>query len=176
MLEATIFLGVLHESDVEWLVTNSKEHDVAPGTVLIRCGEPVEFLYLVVDGALDVTVFSPDARHIATLYAGELAGEMSFVDLQPPSATVTAGMRSKILAIAKSALTEKITDDPEFGSRFYKGISVLLAGRLRAAYSIGARRRTDAESKVEVSVLEKRYAEIQHRLALRDSKKTSHAR
>lgn len=176
MLEATIFLGVLHESDVEWLVKNSAEHEVAPGTVLIRCGEPVAFLYLLVDGALGVTVFSPDARHVATLYAGELAGEMSFVDLQPPSATVTAAMRSRILAIAKSALTEKIREDAGFGARFYKGISVLLAGRLRAAYSIDVRPHTDADSKIEVSVLEKRYAEIQHRLALGGSKKASHAR
>ena len=136
MLEAAAFLGVLNEPDVEWLVANSKQHKVESGSVLIRRGQPVEFLYLIVDGAFDVTVFVPKKprgeRHIATLYAGELMGEMSFVDSHPPSATVTAGMNCSVLAITKAALTEKIENDTGFGARFYRGVSVLLAGRLRA--------------------------------------------
>ena len=166
MLEATVFLGVLHESDVEWLVANSKEHEVPSGTVLIQLGEPVEFLYLIVDGAFDVTVGSPDPRNIATLYAGELAGEMSFVDLYPPSASVTASMRSRVLAIVKNALHEKIRSDTGFGARFYRGVCVLLAGRLRAAYAIDIRPLAGREAEIEMSVLERRYDEIQGRLGL----------
>lgn len=167
MLEAAAFLGVLDEQDVEWLVANSKQHQVEAGSILIRRGEPVDFLYLIVDGAFEVTVFLPDERHIATLYAGELVGEMSFVDMHPPSATVTAGMNSSVLAILKTALTQKIENDGSFGARFYKGVSVLLAGRLRAAYAIDHRGHGDSKSKVEMSVLEMRFVEIQGRLGLR---------
>jgi CRP-like cAMP-binding protein len=167
MLEASRFLGALHESDVEWLVANSKENDLPPGTVLIHRGEPVEFLYLIVDGAFDVTVFSPDPRVIATLYPGELAGEMSFVDMHPPSATVTAKTPSRVLAINKSALVEQILLDSGFGTRFYKGVSLLLAGRLRAAYSIDIRPISGTETRIEMDTLEKRYDEIQLRLGLR---------
>lgn len=166
MLEANIFLGVLQESDLEWLVANSKEHDLPPGTILIRRAEPVQYLYLIVNGAFDVTVFSPDPLSVATLYSGELAGEMSFVDMHPPSATVTAKTRSKVLAILKSSLGEKIRIDPEFGARFYKGVSALLAGRLRAAYSIDVRPLPEGEVKSEMGVLEKRYDEIRNRLGL----------
>jgi CRP/FNR family cyclic AMP-dependent transcriptional regulator len=167
MLEAAAFLGVLDESDVEWLVANSKQHEIETGSVLIRRNEPVEFLYLIVDGAFKVTVSTPNEIHIATLYAGELAGEMSFVDMHPPSATVTAGMRSSVLAVSKAALGEKIQNDRGFGARFYKGVSVLLAGRLRAAYAIDLRHHEDHESQVEMGILEKRFEEIQRHLGLR---------
>src|ERR1019366_8190253 len=167
MLEAAAFLGVLDESDIEWLVANSKQHDVEAGSVLIRRAEPVECLYLIVDGAFKVTVFAPEERHIATLYAGELAGEMSFVDMHPPSATVTAGMKSSVLAVSKSALNDKIQMDSGFGARFYKGVSVLLAGRLRAAYNVGRPAHREHEEKVELGILEIRFEEIERRLGLR---------
>lgn len=110
----------------------------------------------------------PEERHIATLYAGELVGEMSFVDRHPPSATVTAGVKSSVLAIHKTALTEKIENDRGFGARFYKGVSVLLAGRLRSAYAID-HRVPDWESRVEMSILEMRFEEIERHLGLRRS-------
>jgi len=167
MLEAAAFLGVLEESDLEWLVANSKQHEIQTGSVLIRRNEPVEFLYLIVDGAFKVIVSTPHDTHIATLYAGELAGEMSFVDMHPPSATVTAGMTSSVLAVSKAALGEKIESDRGFGTRFYRGVSVLLAGRLRAAYSIDLHKHGDHESQVEMGILEKRFEEIERRLGLR---------
>jgi CRP/FNR family transcriptional regulator, cyclic AMP receptor protein len=167
MLEAAVFLGVLKEPDIEWLVANSKQHQIQSGSVLIRRREPVEFLYLIVDGAFDITVASPEERHIATLYAGELVGEMSFVDLHPPSATVTARMNSSVLAITKAALTGKIENDAEFGARFFKGISALLAGRLRAAYAVDVPVGADRERQAEMGLLTKRFEEVQHRLGLR---------
>jgi CRP-like cAMP-binding protein len=173
MLEASVFLGVLDEPDIEWLVANSKREEIQSGSVLIRRGEPVEFLYLIVDGAFNATVFSPDERHIATLHAGELTGEMSFVDLHPPSATVTARMNSSVLAVAKTVLTEKIKSDSGFAARFYEGVSLLLTARLRAAYGLDIRPLPEAETKVEMDILERRYEEIQDRLGLRRSAERS---
>ena len=167
MLEAAVFLGFLDESDIEWLVANSQQKHLPPGSILIHHGNPVEFLYLIVHGKFDVTVDAPEPRYIASLFSGELVGEMSFVDQHPPSATVTAGMNSEVLAIEKRALNEKIRSDSDFGSRFFKGISALLAGRLRAASSIDVGRRRDAEGGLEMSQLERRYREIQQRLGLK---------
>jgi CRP/FNR family cyclic AMP-dependent transcriptional regulator len=169
MLPAAAFLSVLSESDIEWLVANSEHHELGSGSVLIRRGEPVESLYLIVEGAFEVFIAMPDERHIATLYSGELVGEMSFVDLNPPSATVNAGTNSRVLAITKAALTAKIHDDADFGARFFKGISILLAGRLRAAYAPNPRLPPDANHKVEMDLLTKRFEEIRCRLASRNS-------
>ena len=49
---------------------------------------------------------------------------------------------------------------------FYKGVSVLLTDRLRAAYSIDIRSLPEKDAKIEMDVLEKRYDEIQHRLGV----------
>jgi CRP/FNR family cyclic AMP-dependent transcriptional regulator len=171
MLEASVFLGILDEPDVEWLVANSKRQDIESGSVLIRLGEPVEFLYLIVDGAFNVTVSVPEERQVAKTYAGELLGEMSFVDWHPPSATVTAVMNSSVLAITKADLTGKIENDIGFAARFYKGISLLLSGRLRAAYGDELNLRADAEGKDEMDTLAMRFEEIRLRLTLRQRAK-----
>jgi CRP/FNR family cyclic AMP-dependent transcriptional regulator len=166
MLEASAFLRILDEPDVEWLVANSKRQDIPSGSILIRLGEPVECLYLIVDGAFNVTVPVPKEHRVARVYAGELVGEVSFVDWHPPSATVTAAMNSSVLAIAKADLTWKIEKDMGFAARFYKGISLLLAGRLRAAYRDELDLRADAEGTDEMGALATRFEEIQRRLTL----------
>jgi CRP/FNR family cyclic AMP-dependent transcriptional regulator len=134
-----VFLGILDDRDVDWLVANGKRKDVPSAEILIRQGQPVEFLYFVLDGIFDVTVSSPNERQrqVAKLYAGELVGEMSFVDSRPPSATVSAAMNASVLAITRSDLAEKIEDDIGFAARFYKGIAVFLSDRLRAADNLG---------------------------------------
>jgi CRP-like cAMP-binding protein len=170
MIKALAFLGVLDDGDVEWLVANSKRQDLQSGSVLIRQGEPVGFLYLILDGALNVTIPLSKKHQVARLYAGELAGEMSFVDSHPPSATVTAGMPSSVLAIANSDLAGKIENDIGFAARFYKGISVLLSDRLRAAdngaYSGEVDLRAAAEKADLMETLTARFHEIQRRLEL----------
>jgi CRP/FNR family transcriptional regulator, cyclic AMP receptor protein len=164
MLEAFAFLGILDESDIEWLVANSKRQEIQSGSDLIRQGEPVESLYLIVDGAFDVTVSAPKEHRIARLYSGELIGEMSFVDLHPPSATVTASVNSGVLAIAKADLTKKIEHDAGFAARFYKGVSLLLSGRLRAVFGKEPDLHADPEGKKEMGALKMRFEEIQRRI------------
>ena len=170
MIKALAFLGVLGDGDVEWLVANSKQQDLPPGAVLIRHGEPVESLFLILDGALDVSIPLPKEHQVARLYAGELAGEMSFVDSHPPSATVTAGLASSVLAIAMADLAGKIESDIGFAARFYKGISVLLSERLRAAdrgaYTSELDVRAAAEKADLMETLTARFHEIRTRLEL----------
>jgi len=166
MLEASAFLSILAEADVDWLVANSKRQDIQSGSVLIRFSEPVEFLYLIVDGAFDVTASMPKEHQVARVYAGELVGEMSFVDWHAPSATVTASMNSGVLALAKADLTAKIESDIGFAARFYKGISLLLSCRLRAAYAEELDLSANAEGKDEMATLAIRFEEIQGRLGL----------
>jgi CRP/FNR family transcriptional regulator, cyclic AMP receptor protein len=167
MSETLAFLGILNEPDLEWLVANSKRQDIQSGTVLIRRDEPVEFLFLIVDGAFDVTVSAPKEHQVARLYAGELMGEMSFVDSHPSSATVTAGINSSVLAITQTDLIKKIENDSGFGARFYKGVSLLLSGRLRAAFAGEIDLHADPEGRDEMTALRTRFGEIQRRLELR---------
>lgn len=131
MRKALLFLGILNDSDVDWMVAAGEKRIVAPGDVLIREGKPVESVFLVLDGAFSVTTTRFRDRQLARLMCGEIVGEMSFVDSRPPSASVTALEKSSVLAIPRDRLVEKLDDDVYFAQRFYRAMAVFLSNRLR---------------------------------------------
>ena len=100
------------------------------GTVIIQQGVPVDSVFIVIDGQLQVYSGSVE---IAKLLAGEIVGEISFVDSRPPSASVKATVDSQVLAIPKAALRAKLQKDLGFASRFYLSLATFLADRLRVA-------------------------------------------
>lgn len=132
MQRALFILGVLEDEDVDWLISVGQRQELSPGSVLIHEGQPSDFLYLILDGLLEVSVDAMEDQPIAQLGSGEVVGEMSFVDCQPPSATVTAQLPSILLAIDCAYLREKLSQDGWFSARFYRALSILLSSRLRS--------------------------------------------
>jgi CRP-like cAMP-binding protein len=96
---------------------------------LIRQGTPTEWLYFVLDGCF--VVYTASAPRVAELKAGEVLGEISFVDARPPSASVRADIESKVGAVPRAALQAKLRQDVGFAARFYQSLAVFLADRLR---------------------------------------------
>jgi len=129
MRKALYFLGILDDRDVEWMIRNGRKMTVAPGTLLIEQGKATDWLYFVLDGAF--VVYTRTIPRIAVLKAGEVVGEISFVDSRPPVASVRAEVESKAGAIPRSALTKKLQEDVGFAARFYQSVAVFLADRLR---------------------------------------------
>jgi CRP-like cAMP-binding protein len=127
--KALYFLGILDDADVEWLMRNGTSRTVPAGTVLIEEGKAAESLFFVLDGAF--AVYTRNAPSVATLKAGEIVGEISFVDSRPPTASVRAEVESKVGAVPRAALAGKLRDDVAFAARFYRSLAVFLADRLR---------------------------------------------
>jgi len=125
-------MGVLQDSDLEWMLQHGAARALEPGTVLIREQQAVDSLYFLLEGELSVTVGD---KFVARLLAGEIVGEISFVDSRPPSATVRAASASYVLAIPCAEIRAKIAADPSFAARFYRSIAVFLADRLRVTTS-----------------------------------------
>jgi len=130
MRKALYVLGILDDSDANWLATAGKVRWVNVGAVIIEQGVPVDSVFIVIDGQLQVYSGSVE---IARLQAGEIVGEISFVDSRPPSASVKAVVDSQVLAIPKAALRSKLQKDLGFASRFYLSLATFLADRLRLA-------------------------------------------
>jgi CRP-like cAMP-binding protein len=125
--------GSLNDHDVEWMASAGRVCSVPAGTVIVAQGEDIDALYLVLDGLFAVSVTArATEREIARLHAGEVVGEISFVDSRPPSATVTAVQDSRVLRIARADLHRKL-EETGFASRFYKALALFLADRLRSA-------------------------------------------
>ncbi|MBX3186083.1 MAG: cyclic nucleotide-binding domain-containing protein [Labilithrix sp.] len=132
MRKVLFIFGQLTDADVEWLAKHGKRKRVPKATVLINQGVPVETLYIVLQGELSVLA-GKTKKEIARLGVGEIAGEMSFVDTRPPSATVTAREDSAVYAIPTHTLGDALTRNPGFAARFYKAVATFLSDRVRMA-------------------------------------------
>jgi CRP/FNR family cyclic AMP-dependent transcriptional regulator len=135
MRKALYLMGILDDQDVEWMGKHGTTKFTPSGTTLIHEGSPIEDIYVVLDGKLSVLVKAVGDREIAGLLAGEIVGEMSFVDSRPPSASVVTTRDSHLLVLSRAVLSNKLKTDDAFAGRFYKAVATLLADRLRKTTS-----------------------------------------
>lgn len=124
-------LGELSDRDIDWMIANGSKEKITTDTILITEGEPIDALYIVIDGTLKAYVAALGDKEIGMVSCGEVLGEMSFVDGRLPSATVKAIEDSLVLSISKHKLNEKLEKDVLFSLRFYRAITKFLSTRLR---------------------------------------------
>jgi bacteriocin-type transport-associated protein len=135
MRKVLFILGELNDDDIEWMIAKGKTQHLAAGTTFIHEGQPVNALYIVLDGSVTVLAQALGGKEIARLGVGEMVGEMSLVDARPPSATVRAIEKSITFAIPRQELANKLAQDQGFAARFYKAIAIFLSDRLRGTVS-----------------------------------------
>ena len=124
-------MGTLTDQDVEWLASQGRPRFVPRDTMVIEQGEPIEALFILLEGRLSVVMAGRQGREVAVLYPGEVLGEISFVDARPPSASVVSLEDSHVFVVPKDLLTKKLSRDDAFAARFYRALAVFLADRLR---------------------------------------------
>jgi len=161
MRKALFLLGMLSDSDIDWLIAAGSRERVPRGTVLIHEGRSFDSIYFVLDGTLGVSAAALGGKEIAQLKSGEIVGEMSFVDSRPPSATVKALEDSVVLSVPRTQMETKL-QQVEFAARFYRALSVFLADRLRnTIYQFGeakvalSEKDFDGSDQLDPTVLEK---------------------
>ncbi|NET31966.1 MAG: cyclic nucleotide-binding domain-containing protein [Cyanothece sp. SIO1E1] len=131
MKRVLFILGELNDTDIDWLIAAGRREQIPTHAALIHEGKPADKLYILLEGKLAVTVAALGEKVIATLAAGEVVGEMSFIDAYPPSATVKAVEPAWVLSVSRSILMQKLQQDVGFASRFYRALAMLLSHRLR---------------------------------------------
>jgi CRP/FNR family cyclic AMP-dependent transcriptional regulator len=133
MRKALHLLGILDDADIDWMVEAGSARSIREGTTLIREGVQIDAIYILLEGQLSVLVGGTDTtpgRQVATLFPGEIVGEISFVDTRPPVATVTLDRDSTLLVLPRAAIRSRLQTDVEFRARFYLAIASFLADRL----------------------------------------------
>ncbi len=131
MKKVLYILGELDDDDAEWLSRAGVQRKIPRGDVLIHEGRDIDAVFFVTQGTFSVTTEGA-GQEVARVGAGEVLGEVSYVDRHPPTATVVAVEDSAVLAVSRRVLTAKIQADPGFAGRFYKAVAVFLAERLRS--------------------------------------------
>jgi CRP-like cAMP-binding protein len=88
-------------------------HDVAPGVVIIREGEPGRGLFILLAGEVDVSKVDGDSKILlASLNPGDVFGEISLLDDSAATATVTAARTSTVLFLERSIFTRLVEAFP----------------------------------------------------------------
>jgi len=133
MRKVLFLLSELSDGDLDWMIACGNKQRVPKGKILIEEGRPVESLYILLDGALEISASQIGDKPFR-LGCGEVVGEVSLLDSRPPTATVTALVDSIVLAITHKELQQRLNEDAGFAARFYRSLAVFLAHRLRNTY------------------------------------------
>jgi len=153
MRKVLYIFGQLSDSDVDWLASQGQRSRLPRGAVLIREGVPVDAIYIVLDGELAV-VSEKTGREIARLGAGEIVGEMSFIDARPPSATVRAATDVVVYKVGKQRLQQGLDQNVAFAARFYRAVATFLSDRVRMATAAQEGIDADDADELDDSVLD----------------------
>jgi len=88
-----------------------------PGETVFSEGARGNKLYIIEKGKVRVTqkAESGETQPLAILSDGDFFGEISFLDAQPHSATVTAMRETSICSISRKDFDELAKDDPQGG-------------------------------------------------------------
>jgi CRP/FNR family transcriptional regulator, cyclic AMP receptor protein len=130
MRKALYILSNLEDSDIEWMAQKGKVDNISAESVLIKEGEPIGYLHIMLEGELSVRIGGTRGQEVAKLLSGEIVGEMSFVNARPPSASVVATQDSLLLSLDRTVLSRKLQADGPFAARFYRAVANFLADRL----------------------------------------------
>ena len=132
-LEATRFFPFLDPAEESALFHNAPAKSFESEQVVIEQDAPLRAIFLIEDGSVRVErkergqVFP-----LAILSAGEIFGEMSFVDGAPTSARVVADEPARLRVIDEAMVEDLTKKDPSFAGRLYRSIAAILVERLRA--------------------------------------------
>ena len=107
------FLDALGSQADELLATGTPRR-FAAGAFLIREGQTLSSILLVKSGRVKITTLSTEGREAVLSISGpgEVLGELSALDEQPPSATVVAMEPVETIAVSVAAFRTFLTDHP----------------------------------------------------------------
>ena len=114
VLRASRLGADLDERECEVLCDLISERELADQEVLVREDTTDNHLYVVADGTLGVVrnIGTEQRLTIATLGAGDLAGELSFIDATKRHASLVALGRTRVLGLEREHFESLLTTHP----------------------------------------------------------------
>ena len=83
------FLGILDDTDIEWMVRTGRKRSVPAGSIVIQEGEPIDSLFIILGGEFKVTSRATGDAEIARrplriAMAGRPPGRVELGDAPAP--------------------------------------------------------------------------------------------
>jgi CRP/FNR family transcriptional regulator, cyclic AMP receptor protein len=152
-LKAVPFFTQLSDKELDVVRSVSVEKNYPKTAVVLTEGEMGDSLYMIQSGRVKVVIGDEDGREIILkiLGAGDFFGEMSMIDKQPRSASVTTLEPSVFLILSHGAFEKCIDQAPRIGNFVMR----VLAQRVREAdKKIGTLALMDVYGRVASTLLE----------------------
>ena len=126
------FYDLLTEEETARLLGRGKPVELQAGEELLREGTRSERLFVLRSGRVRIEREHLGGRiPLATAGAGDVLGELAFLDGEPASATVVVEEPVAAHVLLDSDLAELLAEDPRFAAAVYRALAVSLAARLR---------------------------------------------
>jgi CRP-like cAMP-binding protein len=126
-------LEYLTANDWALIMDKAARQSFAKGDELLQIGKQNPNIFFMVKGS--ASVLSARRWQIASVRAGEVLGEMAFLEGTNASASVVADESVEAYAVSWETLHDLFNLYPHMGSRFYRSIAVSLSRRLRKQIS-----------------------------------------
>ena len=140
-------LGDFNDQDIEWLIDSGIKKTIQPNEILIEANVQLHEIYFVLGGRFNIDL--PDGTLLAKIKSGEILGEMSFIEEEPPMVNAKATEPTIVISISHEALTYRFKESPGFEGRFYKAMSLFLSSRLRGTAAKISYENTEIKTKRE---------------------------
>lgn len=128
----SLFAGLTEEVLLR-LIREGQRIEIAEPRPVFREGEPAKDLVIVLSGRIEIWKNAADGseQRIAALGPGNVAGEMSLLDIQPRSAEVRATAGSTLLIIPHGSLGAVYHDSPTSYTLLVMNLAREISLRLR---------------------------------------------
>jgi CRP/FNR family transcriptional regulator, cyclic AMP receptor protein len=124
----SLFSGVSHPVIVA-LEKNSTKRKLEKGSFLFYRGDPADNFYLLISGAVEILLSSPDGRELVIneMVPGDFFGELGLLTGQPRSADAVARLPSLLLAVPRQAFLSVLEAEPILTRRLLEATAIRLS-------------------------------------------------
>ncbi len=124
-------LHALDADELARLLREAREHSAKKGKALLEQGDEGDFLLILLEGQVRITVYTSNGREIVLDYAGagSVLGEIALLDGGPRTASVIAMEPVRYLTLSRGVFERVIADNHHIALRLMRE----LAQRLRRA-------------------------------------------
>ena len=105
----------LNDAELDAIVALASTTQVAKKSIVVQEGELGNALYVILRGSVKISYYAPDGREVvlSLLQEGSIFGEMSLLDKQPRSATVSTLEDSKLAQIRQKDFERLLLNQPQ---------------------------------------------------------------
>jgi CRP/FNR family cyclic AMP-dependent transcriptional regulator len=115
-LEAVELLKNLTPDQISRIASIANEEKLLPGRAVLEPGRPLDSLYVIVDGAVEITR-NGQTLHVARQY--EVLGSWALFDEDPIPVTATTVEDTRVLRISRDDFFDLLSDNMEIAASIF---------------------------------------------------------